>query len=150
MKLPISTDDIIDMWSKDCKVDQSNLGSELARIPELHAKYLKIHSYHSLVVKNLAIKYNVLRKTKYEYLSGDLNNPQDLKEHGLPPMNKRILKVDISLHMDADPELNKLLAQRQLNQEVVDVCTEILKQISNRTYQISTIVKWKQFQDGVL
>jgi hypothetical protein len=148
MKLPISLDDLTDMWSKDCRIDQLNLAGELARIPELHSKYLKIHSHHNLVVKKLSLQYNTLKKTKHEYLSGDLNNPEDLKELNLPPMTKRILKPEMGLYIDSDNDLNNILAKKAINQEIVDVCAAIIKELSNRTYQIGTMVKWKQFQDG--
>jgi len=148
MKLPISIDDLSDMWISDSKIDEMNLSAELARIPQLHSKYLKIHGYHNMTVKKLGIDFATMRRVKWEYYSGDLNNPDDLAELGLPPMSKKILRQDMSLYIEADKDLNKILAKKAINQEIVDVCAAIIKELSNRTYQIGSIVKWKQFQDG--
>ena len=38
----ITLNEIQDMWAKDCKVDELNLGQESTKIPELHAKYLNL------------------------------------------------------------------------------------------------------------
>lgn len=148
MNLPITVDALTTMWAEDSRIDELNLSAEIARIGQLHSKYLKIHSHHNMMVKKLTFEYNTLRRVKWEYYSGDLNNPEDLAELGLPPMSKKILRQDMSLYIEADAELTKLLARKAINQEVVDVCASIIKEISNRTYQIGSIVKWKQFQDG--
>lgn len=148
MNLPITVDALTTMWAEDSRIDELNLSAEIARIGQLHSKYLKILSHHNMMVKKLTFEYNTLRRVKWEYYSGDLNNPEDLAEIGLPPMSKKILRQDMSLYIEADTDLTKLLARKAINQEVVDVCAAIIKEISNRTYQIGSIVKWKQFQDG--
>lgn len=148
MKLPITVDDLTSMWAEDSKIDELNLSAELARIPQLHSKYLKIHAHHNMLVKKITFDYTTLKRVRWEYYSGDLNNPEDLEELNLPPMTKKILRQDMSIYIEADADLTRLLAKKAINQEVVDVCAAIIKEISNRTYQIGSIIKWKQFQDG--
>jgi len=150
MNLPMTIDKLGEMWAEDSKLDIHDLSGEIARIPQLHSKYLRIHSHHNLIVKKLSLDYSRLKKVKHEYLSGDLNNPEDLKELNLPPMTKRILKPEMSLYIEADKDLNTILAKRAINQEIVDVCAAIIKELSNRTYQIGNIIKWKQFENGAI
>ena len=33
-----------EMWAADCKIDETNLGKESARVPILHAKYINLLS----------------------------------------------------------------------------------------------------------
>ena len=47
----MSTDDISDVWSKDCKIDETNLAGEAKRIPELHSKYYNMYYKEALKVK---------------------------------------------------------------------------------------------------
>jgi hypothetical protein len=36
--------ELIQIWKEDCKIDDTELGQESTRIPNLHAKYLEIFS----------------------------------------------------------------------------------------------------------
>ena len=56
-----STDDISDIWAADCKIDESNLGGESKRIPELHNKYYSLYYKEALKVKKLKYDYKELK-----------------------------------------------------------------------------------------
>jgi hypothetical protein len=95
-----------------------------------------------------ALDYQKMKKVKWEYYSGDLNNPDDLKEYNLQPILKKILRQDIPLYLDSDDDLNRILAKKILNKEIVDFCDRILRELHNRTFQLGNIVKWEQFIHG--
>jgi len=142
-------DVLTDMWSKDSVIDTTELTKELAKIPTLHAKYLKILSNHNLIIKKLNLNHTKLKRIKWEYYNGDLNNPEDLKTYNLQPMTKKIIRQDISIYLESDPELVQILAKKMINQEIVDICTAIMKELTNRTYQIGNMIKWNQFINNV-
>jgi hypothetical protein len=148
MKPPVKIDDLLEQWSKDCVYNETNPDTESSKIPILHAKYLQILSYYNLKSKKLTLDYNKLKRIKFEYYSGDLNNPEDLEHYGYEPMNKKLLKSSVPTYVDSDEELNNILMKRLVYQEIVDVCTSILKELNNRTFQIGNIVKWEQFHGG--
>lgn len=148
MKPPVSIESLMDEWSKDCVMDELEPGKELIRIPNLHAKYLRILTHHNLVVKKVMSDYNRLKKIKWEYYSGDLNNPEDLEEYGFEPLYKKILRQDIPTYIDSDEQLNNLLVKKVLHQEIVDVCTSILKELNGRTWQLKSYIDWTKYTGG--
>lgn len=148
MKPPVSLDDLMKMWSEDSIIDQTEPGRAMADIPKLHAKYLKILSYHNLVVKKLHGDYLRMKKLKFEYFNGDLNNLEDLKEYNLEPFTKKVIRQDISMWIDADKQLNDILLKKAMNQEIVDATTLILKELHSRTFQIKSIIEWERFTGG--
>lgn len=145
---PVKIDDLMVMWESDAKVDPLDAGTYLANIPKLHAKYLRILTHHNLMVKKFNKEYNELKKVKWEYYNGDLNNPDDLEKYKLEPQLKKILRQDIQLYIDADKDLNTIIARKAINQEIVDACTYILKELHSRTFQIKSIIEWTKFTEG--
>lgn len=148
MKPPVSLDDLMDMWAKDSVIDESEPSRAMAQIPKLHAKYLKILSYHNLVVKKLHNDYQHMKKLKWEYFHGDLNNPEDLAEHNLEPFTRKIIRQDIPMWIDADKQLTDILLKKAMHQEIVDATTSILKELHSRTFQIKSIIEWERFTGG--
>lgn len=148
MKLPINIDDLMAMWSEDAKIDETEPGRALLDISKIHAKYLKVLTHHNLVVKKLTSDYNKLRKLKWEYYCGDLNNPEDLETYGLPPMTKKVLRADIPIYLDGDTELNNLLLKKALNEEIADFAKAVIKELNNRTWQIRSHIDYERFIGG--
>ena len=63
-------------------------------------------------------------------------------------MVDKVFKGDMNVHLDADEDLIKILMKKTIHQEIVDTCDMILKEINNRTYQLSNIVKWELYLKG--
>jgi hypothetical protein len=148
MKAPVNIDALMEEWSADSKVDETEPGRELSKISSLHAKYLRILTHHNLVCKKLQNEYLRVKKIKWEYYTGDLNNPEDLEAYKLPPLMKKILRQDIPIYLDSDTELNTLLMKKSLHQEIVDFCGSVLKELNNRTFQMNNLIKWEMFTSG--
>lgn len=149
MKPPVTLDTLAEMWAKDSTIDLTEPARELAKIPSLHAKYLQILSYHNLMVKKITADYNKRKSIIHQYLIGDLNDPEDLEKYGFSePNRKKILKPEVSIHLDANDELVNLLLKKAIHQEIADYTTSILREINNRTFQLNNIIKWEIFVDG--
>lgn len=148
MKPPVSIESLMQEWSKDSQIDQTEPGRELIRISNLHSKYLNILTHHNLINKKLTSDYSRLKKIKFEYYSGDLNNPEDLEKYNYEPINKKILKQDIPTYLDSDTELNNLLLKKILHQEIVDYCSSVLKELHSRTFQLKSFIEWEKFIGG--
>jgi hypothetical protein len=148
MKPPVNIDDLMEMWSTDSKVDETEPSRELAKISSLHAKYLRILTHHNLVSKKLQSDYTIRKKIKWEYYNGDLNNPEDLETYKLQPLLKKIMRQDIPIYLDSDPDLNNLLMKKVLHQEIVDFCSSVLKEINNRTWQLRSFIEWEKYTSG--
>lgn len=148
MKPPVNIDDLMEEWSKDASIDETEPGRELVKIPNLHAKYLRIMTHHNLVVKKLMSDYHKLRRVMWEYYTGDLNNPEDLEKYGFDPNPKKILRADIPTYLDSDPQLNNILLKKVVHEEIVEFCKSVLKEINNRTWQLKTYIDYEKFIGG--
>jgi hypothetical protein len=51
--------------------------------------------------------------------------------------------------MDSDEDMNKYLAHKAMHDEIVDVCTAILKELNSRTFQLRDFIAWERFIQGV-
>ena len=140
-------DDLLDMWAKDSEIDRTEPGKALLDIPKLHSKYLNILSNHRLLIRDCEFKYNRMKKIKWEYYTGKLDE-NDLKKHGWEPF-PYVLKSDITTYMEADEDINRYLAQKRLHEEIVEVCNSILKELNSRTYQLRSFIDWEKFIQGV-
>lgn len=145
MKPPVNIDALAEEWSNDAAFDETEPSRSIARIPILHAKYLKIYTHHNLIVKKLTLDYNKTKNLKWQYYSGDLNNPEDLAEHGYQPWTKKTLRQDIPMLIDADNDLTLILMKKVIHQEIVDFCTSVLKELHSRTFQLKTFCEWERY-----
>jgi hypothetical protein len=140
-------DDLLEMWRQDCDIDRTEPDREILNIPKLHSKYLNVLSRHRLLSKDAEFKYNKMKKLKWEYYTGKLDDDQ-LEEHGWKPF-PFILKSDITTYLDSDEDLNKYLANKALHDEIVDLCTTILKELNSRTFQLRDYISWQKFIQGI-
>lgn len=141
-------DELHDEWEKDGDVDKTEIGDELLKIPRLHAKYLRILSYHNLQSKELGINYTKAKKIRYEYYQGDLNNPDDLAKYGFDPMVKRILKTEIPLYIESDATLLSIIRKKNMHDEIAATTNSILKELNSRTYQLRSYIDYEKFING--
>ena len=135
---------IVEEWRKDCKLDDTELDSEALRIPNLHAKYLKLLADHKVKLRSLKIKQKQLHKTLYDYYKGDLNNQEDLERIKRDPQPKTILQQDIPMHIEGDQEMMKLLSRIAIQEETVSVLEEILRSVNGRGFQIKNAIEWRR------
>jgi len=140
-------DDLLEMWRADSVIDRTEPGKELINIPQLHSKYLNILSRHRLLSKESEFKYNKMKKLKWEYYTGKLDNDQ-LAKHGWEPF-PFILKSDITTYLESDDDINKHIVQKIVHDEIVDVCSSILKELNSRTFQLRDFIAWERFIQGV-
>lgn len=146
---PVTIETLMREWSKDCKIDETEPQRELANVPKLNAKYLNIMVHHKLLARKAAAKYYKLRNFKEAYYSGDLNNPEDLQEHGLEPFRKKILKQDMENWLSADDDLNNLLMKKVVHEEIVKYCEYVLKECHSRTFQLRSYIDYEKFLGGM-
>ena len=140
-------DDLLEMWRTDSIIDRTEPGKALINIPQLHSKYLNILSRHRLLSKESEFKYNKMKKLKWEYYTGKLDQDQ-LDKHGWEPF-PFVLKSDITTYLESDDDINKHIAQKIVHDEIVEVCSSILKELHSRTFQLKEFITWERFIQGV-
>ena len=140
-------DELLNMWAADSVIDRTEPGKALINIPQLHSKYLNILSRHRLLSKESEFKYNRMKKLKWEYYTGKLDD-EDLEKYGWKPF-PFVLKSDITTYLESDEDINRYIAQKIVHDEIVDVCSSILKELNSRTFQLRDFIQWERFIQGV-
>ena len=82
------------------------------------------------------------------YYKGELNNPEDLEEIGREPWPKKVLKQDLRYHIESDKEMVDINIKVAYQEELVDVCQEIIKNINNRGFVINNSIDFMRFTMG--
>ena len=138
-------DKIQEMWEKDAKIDMDNLHIESTNIPSLHAKYFEIYNTIFLLRKKAEQQRKNIRHDRYEYFSGKAD-PDVYVENPFP---KKIRDKDtMQKYLDADEKLSQINLKIDYYETQLNYIESILKQISNRTYQIKNAIEWSKFIAG--
>ena len=132
---------------KDMPIDDTELDIESMVIPQLHNKYLNIYLDEKLVLQKVTSDYYELKRIKWEYYTGKLDQTQ-LEEYGWEPFSLKILKQDIDLYMNSDKELQKLSDRVVYQKEKINYLDAILKSINNRQWNIRNAIEWRKFING--
>lgn len=135
------------LWERDVQIDRTELGEESLRIPQLHSKYFKLFSQERLLLRKLEAEYKQLFKDKFEWYAGTIAE-ETLKEREWEPNPLKILRTDLSIHMEADKDLQSLNLRMELQREKVEFIEAIIKSLSNRGFQIKSAIDWVKFQNG--
>ncbi len=139
--------DVLEMWSKDTEIDRTEPGKALLDIPKLHSKYLNILSSHRLASRDAEFKYSRMKKIKWEYYTGKLDD-DELKKYGWEPF-PFVLKADIATYLESDEDLNRYKAQKIMHDEIVEVCQSIMKELNNRAWELKSFIDWEKFIQGI-
>ena len=129
---------------KDLKIDDTELDLESIRTPQLHNKYLKLYTKHSLQLKKLQDDYKVVYRLKWEYYTGKA--PSEI--YASKPFDLKILKADIGIYLEADGELQQLGQRIAYTKEITNYLEKILREINNRNWTIRNTIEWKKFIHG--
>ena len=141
----INLDKIQSMWQEDCKIDIDNMLEESIKVPQLHSKYHEILNNLILLRTKAQKIQKSVRHERYEYYSGKADPEVYEKE----PFPKKVRDKDALIrYMDADDRVSDANLKVEYYDVMINYTESILKQISNRTYQIKNSIEWHKFQAG--
>jgi len=143
----MSTEDISELWSEDCKIDDTNLARESRRIPELHNKYYTLYYKEVLRIKKLKADYKQLEIDKREWLDGSMAE-EDLRDRGWRPYQKKILRNDMDKYLQGDKDIITLSLKIDYHTERAKFLEDIVKTIHSRNFVIKNILDVMKFQAG--
>ena len=136
---------IQEMWERDSHIDPDNLHDESLKIPQLHSKYYTIYNTITLMREKARDSYNRIRLERYNYYTGKA--PAEV--YAAEPFPYKVREKDaIQRHMDADEKLNTINMKIKYYDTILKYLEEIIRIISNRTYQIKNAIEWNKFQSG--
>ena len=142
----IDLDTLQGMWNEDSKIDPDNLHTESLKIPVLHSKYYDIYNTLMLLRKKAEQQRKNIRHERYEYFSGKAD-PEIYIDNPFP---KKIRdKETMQKYLDADTKLSGVSLKIEYYEVMLRFIEEILKQITNRTYQIKNSIDFMRFSSGL-
>ena len=143
----MSTDDISEIWSVDCKIDETNLAGESKRIPELHSKYYSMYYKEALRVKKLKYDYKELELAKREYYDGSMAE-EDLRDRGWKPFLKKVIRQDMDKFVQADKDIIAMSLKIDYHATRANFLEDIIKTIHSRNFVVKNMIDILKFQHG--
>ena len=136
---------IQEMWEKDSHIDPDNLHDESLKIPQLHSKYYTLYNTINLLRERAREQYSKVRLERYNYYTGKAPAEAYVEE----PFPYKVREKDaIQRHLDADDRMNKVDMKIKYCDIMLKFLEEIIRAVSNRTYQIKNAIEWNKFQAG--
>jgi hypothetical protein len=141
----MNLEQIQEMWAKDSQIDPDNLHDESLKIPQLHAKYYTLYNTITLLREKARETHSKVRLERYNYYTGKAD-PEVYEEEPFPYKVRD--KDALQRHMDADERLNKIDLKIRYYDIMLKFLEEIIKTVSNRTFQIKNAIEFMRFQAG--
>ncbi len=141
----INLDEIQDMWRRDSKLDPDNLHLESLKIPGLHSKYYDLYNQLKLLRVKAEAEFAEVKLERHRYYTGKA--PQETYVDEPFPYKVRD-KESLKQYLDADPKIQEKHLKIKYYEIMLSFLEEIIKTISNRTYQIKNAIEWQRFIAG--
>lgn len=144
----VKLEELLELWNQDSNIDESNIGGELLRIPQLHSKYLKVLNEHKLASIRCKFEYDKMKNIKTEYYLGHLDK-ETLDEYGWEQFDIRVgTKNNVERYIASDDQLIKIIQKKSYHEQIVYTCEQILTELKNRSWQLKTFVDYQKFLSG--
>jgi len=141
----MNLEQIQEMWERDSQIDPDNLHDESLKIPQLHAKYYTVYNTITLLKEKARETHSRVKLERYNYYTGKA--PAEVYEEEPFPYKVRD-KDALQRHLEADEKLAKLDIKIKYYDVMLKFLEDIIKTISNRTFQIKNAIEWHRFQAG--
>ena len=141
----MNLEQIQEMWERDSKIDPDNLHDESLKIPQLHSKYYTLYNTITLLREKARESYAKVKLERYNYYTGKATAEVYAEE---PFPYKVREKAAIQRHLEADDKMNKIDMKIKYYDVMLKFLEEIIRIVSNRTYQIKNAIEWNKFQAG--
>ena len=141
----MNLEQIQEMLEKDSKIEPDNLHDESLKIPQLHSKYYTLYNTITLLRERAREQYSKVKLERYNYYTGKATAEVYAEE----PFPYKVREKDaIQRHLDADDKMNKVDMKIKYYDIMLKFLEEVIRAVSNRTYQIKNAIEWNKFQAG--
>ena len=142
----MNLDKIQEMWERDAVIDPDNLHDESLKIPQLHSKYYTLYNTITLLREKARDSYNKIKLERYNFYTGKA--PAEV--YAEEPFPYKVREKDaIQRHMEADVRVSEAELKVKYYDVMLKFLEEIIKTVSNRTFQIKNAIEWNKFQAGM-
>jgi hypothetical protein len=142
--------EIQDMWTKDAKVNELDLGKSSIQIAELHAKYLNILSNTKLQLRKCEGDYLRLRRTKFKYYRGEMTR-EELEEYGWNQFQGlKPLKNEVEDIVNCDEDIIRCVDKVEYMKAMLYQLEQIIRSLNGRGWEIKNAIEWTKFTNGLM
>jgi hypothetical protein len=142
--------DLQEEWTKDSPINETNLGSEAARVPLLHSKYIGYLGKVRLQLRKAESDYYNTRRLKYRYYRGEMSR-EELEEEGwVQFQGNKPLKNEMDEFLQCDSNLIELQDKVEYFKTVQYTLEQIIRSLNSRTWDIKSSIEWVKFTNGML
>jgi len=140
-------------WAEDSAVDfqfvnknyTTDLGKLALEIPFQHNKYLNHYTDTQQIKTSLEFEIRKLVRDKREYYSGEA----DAKTYAAKPFGSSIKTSEkMKVYLESDEEIINLEAKIKYLDQMLYFIDHVMKQVSNRGFQIKSAIEWEKFING--
>jgi hypothetical protein len=136
--------EIQELAEQELKIDRFKLGEESTRTPNILMRFLDIYRSEKILLHKMNKKFAELKKDKWEYYSGKA--PEEI--YNEKPFDIKVLRQDLDLYLDADPDLSELDYNIQSQKEKIFCLEKILRGIEQREFSIKNAIQMIRFEAG--
>ena len=148
----MNIDQILEMWEKDCQIDEFKLDDASRDTAKLHGKYLQLLTVTKLQLKKRDADLHVLLKDKWLYYNGKMTQ-DEMNERGwsYDPFNglSKPLKGEMDFYYDSDDDIIKAKQKIEYLKVSIDTLEEIINTLRWRHQSIKNMIEWRKFESGI-
>lgn len=141
-------DSIIAEWQKDSKIDDSQLAHAALYSAILHAKYLELLGKTKLKMQKFRLKLVKLHNIKTRYYRGELTKEELLENGWSQYQGTKPMKSELEKLLDTDFDCVEIIESIDYLNTCKETLESIIRQISQRSYDIKNYIEWNKFQAG--
>lgn len=142
--------DLQEEWTKDSPINETNLGSEAARVPLLHSKYVAYLGKVRLQLRKAESDYFNTRRKKYKYYRGEMSRDELEEEGWIQFQGNKPLKNEMDEFLQCDSDLIELQDKIEYFKTVQYTLEQIIRSLNSRTWDIKSSIEWVKFTNGML
>lgn len=140
-------------WAEDSKIDfqfrnkeyTEDLAKLALEIPFQHNKYLNHYTDLSQIKTSLEFEIRKLVREKREYYGGEA----DAKVYAEKPFGASIKTAEkMKTYLESDQDIINLEAKIKYVDQMLYFLDQVMRMISNRSFQIKNAIEWEKFING--
>lgn len=137
-------DEIFDDIAADSKIDQTNLDTELTRIPYLQSKWMKLYI---ALNKDLRRAERIAAQVKLDRSNYHLGLAKDevYKEF---PINRRVIKSELADTLACDPEYCRAKETLDATADMTLAVEKFISSLNNRGFNLGKAVDYVRWKNG--
>jgi hypothetical protein len=144
---------IREQWNKDTQIDfqfknkvyTEDLAKLALEIPFQHNKYLNHYTDLSQIKTSLEFEVRKLVKDKREYYGGEA----EARIYAEKPFGNSIKTSEkMKVYLESDEDIINIEAKIKFIDQMLYYLDQVMRQVSNRGFQIKSAIEWEKFING--